>query len=126
MKTNADINVGDVVVCRNNFFIVVYRRQEDAVLCPLVVASDLSHRADLPLNLGDIADANLPVANMRVRAVPCLRRYLSLARIGCTRPSCLARIRERLRTEMAQSDRTSAWPRGLWHSRRLPSNALKT
>ncbi len=102
---NPDINVGDVVVCRNLLFVVVHVGLKDAVLSPLVAASELRHRADLALGWGDIADANLPSGDMRVRAVPCLRRKASLVRLGCVGPACVALIRARLRLEMAEKDR---------------------
>ncbi|MDR6183187.1 hypothetical protein QE368_002029 [Asaia bogorensis NBRC 16594] len=103
--TNPDINVGDVVVCRNHLFVVVHTGLENAVLSPVIAASELRHRADLPLGWSDIAEANLPSGDMRVRAVPCLRKKAGLVRLGSVRLACIALIRQRLRHEMAEKDR---------------------
>lgn len=103
--TNPDVNIGDVVFCRNGFFIVVATSAMGTVLCPLVGSSELRHRADLDLSLLDIAGANLPSPYMRVRAVPCLHRRGTLVRLGSVPLACTGLISKQVTHELRQRDR---------------------
>ncbi len=101
----SNINIGDVVFCRNGFFIVVATSARGTVLCPLVGCSELRHRADLDLSLLDIAEANLPSPYMRVRAVPRVYRKGPLVRLGSVPWACADLISKRMTHELRQRDR---------------------
>ncbi|MFC0502353.1 hypothetical protein [Asaia krungthepensis] len=105
MKTNSQIKAGDIVVCRKCFFLVVFSDACEAVLCPLILASDLRHRADLEFHWGDLATANLPFRDMRLRATPCRRRLSTLIGVGAVQPDCVVRALHHMAQEMRESDR---------------------
>ncbi|RUT27425.1 hypothetical protein C0V97_01250 [Asaia sp. W19] len=103
----ASISVGDVVACRQGFFLVIGVTIATTFVCPFVVSSELRHRADLDLSWSDLVQANLPYPNMRLRAVPCRRQRASFSRIGTVRSACVRRAMDKLNDEMGQSDRVN-------------------
>lgn len=101
----ADILVGDVVSCRRSFLLVVKIMPGEAVLCPFISMSELRHRADLDLCWVDLADANLPIPDMRLRGVPCRKQLESLTRIGRMQADVHSLIMRKITEEMRQIDR---------------------
>lgn len=93
------VREGDVVFHGSRFLVVMEGGKGEFLACPFVTTSEPLHRGDVPVAWLDLAEAGLPHADMRLRAVLLRRRARGASRVGVVREGVLARLRAALGTE---------------------------
>lgn len=99
-----NLKVGDVVVSKRSFFLIVEMISCEVVLCPFIPSSELRHRADLELTWGDLNRANLSFPDMRLRAIPSRWQRQKINVIGTMRAEFVARVSEMILKEIRRGD----------------------